>query len=65
MKVKHIIALFLVGVVLMIAGTFIKIMHWPGGAMILLFATIIKVIAGLLAIWKVLSMKKFKDFLNS
>jgi len=65
MKVKHIIIIFLIGIVFMTFGALFKIMHWPGGSMIITISSTLKVIAGLLAIWKVLTMDKFKEFLNS
>ena len=65
MKVKHIIVIFLIGIVFMTVGAIFKIMHWPGSGIIITISIIFKVLAGLLAIWKVLSMDRFKEFLNS
>jgi hypothetical protein len=45
-------------------GALFKIMHWPYGNELITFATILKVMAGMLAIWKVFTMQGFKDFLN-
>ncbi|MFC4633680.1 gliding motility protein GldL [Dokdonia ponticola] len=64
MKVKHILALFLITFIIMTIGTLFKIMHWPYGNEFIILATIIKVIVGILAIWKLFTMQGFKDFLN-
>ncbi len=65
MKVKHILVIFLLGVVGVIIGAFFKIQHWPGAATILMISVGLEVLSGILAIWKLLTTKKFKDFLNS
>lgn len=64
MKVKHILALFLIAYIVMTIGALLKIMHWPYGNELITFSTVLKVIAALLAIWKVFTMQGFKDFLN-
>ena len=64
MKVKHILALFIITFIIMTIGTLFKIMHWPYGNEFIILATIIKVIVGILAIWKLFTMQGFKDFLN-
>lgn len=64
MKVKHILALFLIAYIAMTIGALLKIMHWPYGNELITFSTVLKVIAALLAIWKVFTMQGFKDFLN-
>ncbi|WP_121667408.1 GldL-related protein [Mesonia aquimarina] len=63
-KVKHIIAIFLIGVLFTIAGAFFKIMHWPGGNTIITIAFAVKILAVILGIWKVLTTERFKSFLN-
>ena len=64
MKVKHVLALFVLGVCGVIIGAVFKIQHWPGAHRILLFSMIIQVVAGILFIWKLLRMKETRDFLN-
>ena len=64
MKVKHILALFIIAYIVITIGALFKIMHWPYGNELITFATILKVMAGMLAIWKVFTMQGFKDFLN-
>ena len=63
MKTKYIIALFLVGIIVLIVGSMFKIMHWPYSNKLIMTATAIKVIAAVLAIIKVLTGKN--NFLNS
>lgn len=65
MKVKHIIVIFLLGVVFMAIGGAFKFMHWPGASVMILISSCLHVGAGIFAIWKVLSMEKFREFLNS
>ena len=64
MKVKHLIAIYLFAFILMLLGAFFKIMHWQYGSELLTISTTIKTIVALLAIYKVLTTDKFKDFLN-
>jgi len=64
MKVKHIIVIFLLGVIFVILGSLFKINHWPGAAKILLVGMILEILGLILVIWKVLTTEKFKDFLN-
>ncbi|QHI36813.1 hypothetical protein IMCC3317_21830 [Kordia antarctica] len=65
MKVKHIIAIFLLGVFITIIGALFKIQHWPYGPELLSVGSFTEGLAILLGIWKLLTTKKFKDFLNS
>ncbi|MTI27683.1 gliding motility protein GldL [Fulvivirga kasyanovii] len=65
MKVKHIIAIFLLGITIMVVGALLKILHLPGANITIGVASVLKTMAGLLAIWKVYTTEKFRDFLNS
>ena len=65
MKVKHIIVLFLLGMFITIIGALFKIQHWPYGSEILTVGSLTEGLAMLLGIWKLLTTKKFKEFLNS
>ncbi|RMB59105.1 gliding motility protein GldL [Dokdonia sinensis] len=65
MKVKHILALFVLGFTLTIAGSLFKVMHWQFAPELLIFGMGVSVIAGFLLIWKLLTIKDFKGFLNS
>lgn len=64
MKVKHLIAIYLFAFILMILGALFKIMHWPYGPELLTISTAIKTVVALLAIYKVLTTDKFREFLN-
>lgn len=64
MKVKHIIALFIVGLLCTILGALFKILHWQLAPELLIAGTVIKVLAGIFAIWKILTTDGFKKFLN-
>jgi hypothetical protein len=65
MKVKHIIAIFLLGILITIVGSLFKIQHWPYGGELLTAGSLTESLAILLGIWKLFSTKKFQDFLNS
>ncbi len=65
MKTKYIITIFIIGCIILIIGSMFKIMHWPLAGTLIITATGIQAIAALIAIWKVLTTDKFKDFLNS
>lgn len=65
MKTKYIIAIFIFAYILEALGVHFKIMHLMGAPQVFLAATILKVLSGLLAIWKLITTKKFHDFLNS
>ena len=64
MKFKHILALLIVGSIGVTIGALFKIQHWPGASVILLVSVILEVIAALAAVWKLLTIKDFTDFLN-
>jgi hypothetical protein len=64
MKVKHIIALLIIGSLGVIIGALFKIQHWPGAGILLLCSVVIELIGGILAVWKLLTVKDFSDFLN-
>lgn len=64
MKVKHIITIFILGFIFITIGALFKILHWQFAAELLTVGTFLKLISGVLLIWKILTNKKFKDFLN-
>lgn len=64
MKVKHILALFILGLICTVLGALFKIMHWPGAPELLTAGIFLQVIAGFLGIWKLFTNKEFKNFLN-
>jgi hypothetical protein len=64
MKVKHVIVILFLAYIFEGLGFYFKMMHFPGAAKMLLIGTSLKVIASILGIWKLLSIKDFSDFLN-
>jgi len=69
MKVKYILIFYLIGIIFITLGALSKILHYPilglTGSILITIGTTIQTIAILLGIWKLLTTKKFKDFLNS
>ncbi|TVZ52567.1 gliding motility protein GldL [Dokdonia sp. Hel_I_53] len=64
MRVKHILALLIVGFICTLLGALFKILHWMGAPQLLIAGTFIQAISGVLAIWKLFTSHAFKDFLN-
>ena len=65
MKVKHILVILILGIILLDLGALFKIMHWPGAGEMITVSFVLEIMVGILAIWKVLTSDKFKEFLNS
>ena len=65
MKNKHILVIFVVAAILVIVGALFKIMHWPGANPVLFVGMIGQVIAGVLTVFKLVTNKNEKSFLNS
>ncbi|MDH5475400.1 MAG: hypothetical protein OEX22_06900 [Cyclobacteriaceae bacterium] len=65
MKVKHIVVLYLISELILVSGATFKILHLSGAPELIIVSTAVKTIVVLLAIWKVMSSKKYQDFLNS
>ena len=53
------------GLILLIIGEILKLLHLPGANLILLIGAFVKLVALLLGIWKTLTDKRFKDIINS
>jgi hypothetical protein len=64
MKIKHIIAVFLLAYLIEALGVHFKIMQLQGAPEIYTAATVLKVMAAALGIWKLLTVKSFKNFLD-
>lgn len=64
MKIKYILVFLVLGFLLGVVGTLFKIQHWPYGGELLVIGTLFKLIFGIILIHKILTTKKFKDFLN-
>lgn len=65
MKVKHILVLFFLAYIFESLGFHFKVMQLMGAPTLLLISSALKVISAILGIWKVLTLKNYKDFLNS
>ena len=65
MKFKYILIVLLIGLLLTLSGSLFKIMHWPGAHKMLLVGSFVKITAIILAIWKILTLEKWKEILNS
>lgn len=64
MKIKHIITLFILGVIFITIGALFKILHWMYAVELLTIGTILQIIALFIFIGKLFTNKKFKDILN-
>lgn len=64
MKVKHILTIFILGLICTLLGALFKILHWQFAPELLTAGTFLQVIAGILGIWKLFTTKEFKEFLN-
>ena len=65
MKIKHIVILYLISEILLISGATFKVLHLSGAPELIIASSSVKTIVALLAIWKVMTVEKFKEFLNS
>ena len=64
MKAKHAISILVFGYCLDFIGTLFKILHTAQADITLTIAAFLKVIGGLLFLYKLLSYPKVKDFLD-
>jgi len=64
MKFKHLLIFFLLGVVLIMAGAFFRLMHWPGGQFMLFSALLFQAFAIIMLIVKLIKNKDARNFLN-
>lgn len=65
MKIKYILALFLIGVLLVAFGAWMKILHLQFATIVFTSGIFIKGLAIIFGIIKLFTSDKFKDFLNS
>jgi hypothetical protein len=65
MKIKHSITFLVFGYCLDFIGGLLKILHHQYSDLTLIVATILKVIGGLLLLYKLLNHPKLKDIFNS
>ncbi len=64
MKVKHILGLFILGLIFTILGALFKVLHWMLAPELLTLGTFLQVIAGIFGIWKLFTTTDYKKFLN-
>ena len=64
MKMKHAVIIFVFGLCLDFIGALFKIMHYPNADTLLIVGTVLKVLGGLLFLYKLLTHPKAKEFLN-
>jgi len=62
MKNKYLVAVFLLGMVAVIVGAFLKLMHYPGGAIVIGIGLLSEALAIVLIVAKILGSKQGKDF---
>lgn len=64
MKYLTIIVVFLIGIIVLICGALLKLMHWPGASLMLVVGFGIKALAVILLIIKLIMHAKTNEFLN-
>ena len=64
MKTKYILVLIIVGFLIAIISSLFKILHWPYGFELYIIGILFKLVFGVALIYKILTYKKFQDFLN-
>ncbi len=64
MKIKYILILLVIAFLTTTVGALFKFLHWSYGNEVLLFGVLIKIIIGIVLIFKLFTTKKFKEFLN-
>jgi hypothetical protein len=65
MKARHAVTLLVIGYCLDFVGAMLKITHSPSAETVLWAGAILKVLGGLLFLYKLLNYPKFKEFMNS
>ena len=64
MKIKHILIVLILGIVLTLAGSLFKILHYAGAEKLLIGGMGLQVVAGIMAIWKLVTSNKTNSFLE-
>ena len=64
MKLKHALILLIVGYCFDFIGALFKLEHWINADNILIAATVLKVSASIIILYKILTHPKAKEFLN-
>jgi hypothetical protein len=64
MKNKFLIAAFLLGIVAVIVGAFLRLMHYPGGMAVIGIGMLAEAVAIILIVAKIIGSRQGRDFLN-
>jgi uncharacterized membrane protein YvlD (DUF360 family) len=64
MKNKFLIAAFLLGIVAVIVGAFLRVMHYPGGMAVIGIGMLAEAVAIILIVAKIIGSRQGRDFLN-
>lgn len=64
MKIKYIIIVFLVSIILETLGVYFKMYQLMGALELMQAATALKLLAAVLGVWKLFSVKEFGNFLD-
>jgi hypothetical protein len=64
MKTKYVLIFFIFGICIDFIGVLLKILHHPFANTLLIIGTVLKVLASLLFLFKLLTHPKLKEFLN-
>ncbi len=64
MKIKHFLALFIIGFFISILGALFKILHWEFGYELASIGFVLRIMAVILIFWKLTAKDKLNEFLN-
>lgn len=64
MKLWHVLVFLAFAFIVGFAGALFKIMHWPHGDMLIITAFVLKAVAVILLVAKLLTHPKVKELLN-
>lgn len=64
MKTKHILSIFVLGILLQNFGKLCKVQHWPGGFMLIMAASLLLVIFWILILWKAFTHPMLREFME-
>lgn len=64
MKTKHALTVFIAGILVTLAGSMFKIMHWPGANVQLILGISLEIVGGFLLLFKLITHPRLKEFLN-
>ncbi|WP_297332556.1 gliding motility protein GldL [Flavobacterium sp.] len=59
-RIRYILSIFILGALLVVAGAFIKLMHWPYGTTSITAGLILQGVAGIMVIIRLLAERNEK-----